>query len=327
MYKVLIPQDIREEGKRYLTEKGYKVQVGSGADLETLKREIVDADAVIARTAEYPAEVILAGKKLKVIARYGVGYDNIDIKAAERQGIYVTIAKGGNTRSVAEHTIALMLACARNITQSYEELKKGNFAVRNVLPGTELRGKVFSVAGIGAIGLETARIAHDGFGMEVMAFDSYADRSRYPEWVEFADSLEDVLKAADVLSLHTPLTPETKHMINLDTMKRMKTTAIILNVARGPIWDEADLYTALKDGIILAAGADVFEEEPPNKELPLFTLPNYIASPHNAALTNDANIAVSMSCAEAVDDVLNGRVPKFPVNRPLQKMDLRNANK
>ena len=134
MYKVLIPQDIQEEGKQYLREKGYEIQIGSGFDRDTLKKEISDADAVIARTAAYPADVIAAGTKLKVIARYGVGYDNIDLKAAEDMGIYVTIAKGCNTRSVAEHTAALMLACARNITQIYEELKRGNFAIRNALP-------------------------------------------------------------------------------------------------------------------------------------------------------------------------------------------------
>ena len=115
MYKVLIPQDIQEEGKQYLREKGYEIQIGSGFDRDTLKKEISVADAVIARTAAYPADVIAAGTKLKVIARYGVGYDNIDLKAAEDMGIYVTIAKGCNTRSVAEHTAALMLACARNI--------------------------------------------------------------------------------------------------------------------------------------------------------------------------------------------------------------------
>lgn len=316
MYKVLIPQDIQEEGKQYLREKGYEIQIGSGFDRDTLKKEISDADAVIARTAAYPADVIAAGTKLKVIARYGVGYDNIDLKAAEDMGIYVTIAKGCNTRSVAEHTAALMLACARNITQIYEELKRGNFAIRNALPGMELRGKTFGIAGIGAIGFETAKIVHDGFSMEVLAFDRYADRSVYPEWIHFVDTLDELLKNADVLSLHTPLTSETEHMINRDAMRLMKPSAIIINAARGPIWDERDLYEALKEGTIAAAGSDVFEQEPPDARFPLFELPNYIASAHNAALTKEANAAVSLSCAHAIDDVLSGREPEFPIIRP-----------
>lgn len=209
-----------------------------------------------------------------------------------------------------------MLACARNITQIYEELKRGNFAIRNALPGMELRGKTFGIAGIGAIGFETAKIVHDGFSMEVLAFDRYADRSVYPEWIHFVDTLDELLKNADVLSLHTPLTSETEHMINRDAMRLMKPSAIIINAARGPIWDERDLYEALKEGTIAAAGSDVFEQEPPDARFPLFELPNYIASAHNAALTKEANAAVSLSCAHAVDDVLSGREPEFPIIRP-----------
>ena len=315
--KVLIPQDVNESGKSYLRSKGYEVVLGSGFDVETIKREIVDADALLARTAPYPAEVIAAGKKLKVIARYGVGTDNIDVKFAESQGVWVTITKGANAVSVAEHTITLMLACAKNIVYLDEQTRQNHFEMRNKVPGIELRGKTLGIVGLGAIGREVADIAHNGLKMEIVGYDAFLPAG-LPDYIKVVSSPEEVFKAADVISLHVPSTPETVNMVCERTIGMMKPNAIIVNCARGGIVNEADLYKALKAHRIAGAGLDVFLSEPPEEDNKLFELSNFVCSPHNAALTAEAGAAMSLSCAHAIDDVLSGRKPQFPINNPVK---------
>jgi D-3-phosphoglycerate dehydrogenase len=316
MKKVLIPQDINECGKQFLKEKGYTVIIGNGFDVETVKRDVVDCDAIIARTNPYPADVIAAGKKLKIIARYGVGTDNVDIAAAEKQGVYVTITKNCNSNSVAEHTITLLLSLAKNIIRYDTGVRKGKWGLRNTMPGDELRGKVLGIIGLGAIGSEVARIAHEGFRMNILGYDAYTDTSKLPSYIKIVSSLRDIFTQADAVTLHVPSTPETHDMINKDTLKTMKKSSYLINAARGGIVNEADLYEALTNNIIAGAALDVFEAEPPSPDNKLFTLDNFITTPHNAGLTIEASDAMSLSCAQAVDDVLEGREPKYPVNNP-----------
>jgi D-3-phosphoglycerate dehydrogenase len=315
MKKVLIPQDISPAGKQYLSERGYNVVIGTGHDTETLKREIADADAALVRTALYPAEVIEAAKKLKIIARYGVGTDNIDVKFAEEKGIWVTIAKNANLESVAEHTIALILALAKDVVNADAQTRRGNFEFRNTHPGTEIKGKTLGLIGLGAIGLSVASKAHFGFNMNVVGFDAYANPSLLPPYVKSV-SFEQVIEQSDVVSIHIPATPESANMFNKDVFKKMKPTACLINCARGGIINEGDLYDALAGKIIKAAAMDCFEEEPTPAEHPLFTLNNFIATPHSAGLTNEANSAVGVSCAMAIDDVLSGKKPQYPINNP-----------
>lgn len=319
MYKVLIPQDVAESGKRYLREQGYEVVVGSGYDPETIKREIVDADAVLVRTAKYTADIIDAGKKLKIISRFGVGYDNIDIKHAEEKGIWVAIAQGANAMSVAEHTIALILACSFNLTKSYDEIKKGNWGIRNQLPGIEMNGKTIGIAGVGTIGALVAQKAKYGLNMNVIGYDiADQDGSRsFPPFVELVKDLDTLLKESDVVSIHTPLDDSTRNLISYRELGLMKPTSILINCARGGIINEEALYDALVNKSIYAAGLDVFETEPLSPESKLLTLDNFIASPHNAALTKEANDAVSLAAAKAIDAVFKGGRPDFPVNAPL----------
>jgi D-3-phosphoglycerate dehydrogenase len=314
--RVLIPQDINEYGKKFLRDKGYEVFAGSGFDAATIKKEIVDCDAVIARTAPYSADVIAAGKKLRIIARYGVGTDNIDAAAAEKQGVYVTISKNCNSISVAEHTIALLLAIAKNISYGDTSIRKGRWEFRNVLLGVELRGKVLGIIGLGAIGNEVARIAHEGFKMEIIGYDAYANTSQLASCIQTVPSVEDILKQADAITLHVPHTPETANMINKNSFRIMKKTAYLINAARGGIVNEEDLYDALKNKIITGAAMDVFALEPPSTENKLFTLDNFIATPHNAGITIESAEAMALSAAQAVDDVLNGRKPRYPINNP-----------
>lgn len=319
MYKVLIPQDINQAGKTYLKKHGYKIVVGKNWDTETIKREIMDSHAVIARTEKYPAEVIAAGKNLKIIARYGVGTDNIDVKAAEELGVIVTITKGANKQSVAEHTIALLLACAKNLIYCDKECRKGNWNVRNSVSGVELKGKKLGLIGLGDIGLAVAKKAHFGFEMEILGYDPYLDAKDLPDYIEVVQTIDDIFTKSDFISVHVPLTSQTKHMIDKELLEKMKPTAYLINCSRGGIVNESDLYEVLKNNRIAGAAMDVFEIEPATKDNPLFTLDNFIASPHNAGLTKEAAEAVALSAAKAVHYVLSGRKPEYPINNPSRK--------
>ena len=321
MYKVLIPQDVAESGKKYLRDQGYEVVIGTGWDIDTLKREIADADALLFRTAKYPAEVLEAAKKLKIASRFGVGYDNIDIEKAAELGIWVAIAQGANAMSVAEHTIALLLACSFNIVKSQDEIKKGNWEIRNQLPGIEMNGKTIGILGVGTIGKLVAEKARYGLGMKVIGYDVASGTLGYncPEYIEMKDSMEDVLKESDVVSVHTPLDKNTRGLIGEKELSMMKRTAILINCARGGIIDESALEKALKEKQIYAAALDVFTSEPVDLDNGLLKLDNFLASPHNAALTKEANVAVSLAAAKAIDAVLKGGRPAYPVNEPIFK--------
>lgn len=316
MYKVLIPQDISDAGKKYLRDLGYEVVIGTAADEETIKKEIVDCDALIARTESYPKQVIEAGKKLKIMARHGVGTDNIDVEAAERQGVYVTIAKNTNVYSVAEHTIALLLATVKSLHHAYNEMKAGDWDVRNTLPTVELRGKTLGIIGLGNIGKEVAHIAHHGFHMNVIGYDAYVDKDHLAEYVKIV-SLQELYANSDAISLHIPATPQTKNMIDADVLRQMKKSAVLINCARGGIVNENDLFIALKNKEIAGAAMDCFAAEPVDKDNQLFTLFNFIGSPHNAGMTSEARDAMGISCAKAIDDVLHGRKPQYPINHPI----------
>jgi D-3-phosphoglycerate dehydrogenase len=313
--KVLIPQDINQVGKDYLKDRGYEVIVGSGHDAETIKREIADCDALLARTAPYPADVIAAGKKLRIIARFGVGTDNIDVKSAEAQGVWVTIAKGENSHSVAEHTVGMMLACSKNFLFMDQQTKTGGWEARNKFPITELKGKTVGIIGVGDIGRKVAEIVRNGLQMNVIGYD-VAKLSGLPEYIEMVSSSDEIFKRSDVVTLHVPSTPETTDMVNQKTLSLMKPSAYLINCARGGIVNESDLCAALQSRKIACAAMDVFLKEPPEPDNKLFKLDNFIASPHNAGLTNEASTGMALSCARAIDDVLSGRTPQYPINNP-----------
>ena len=317
--KVLIPYDIDEAGKAYLREKGYDVVVGAAHDQETIKKDIADADAVIARTDLYRKDVLECAGQLKVIARYGVGLDNIDLDYCTEKGIYVTIAKGGNSNAVAEKTIGLMLACAQKLCMLDGMTKDGKyFTARNGFSTNEVSGKTIGILGLGAIGMLVAQKAYFGLGMKVAGFDVFADKMDIPEWIDVKPTMEEVVEMSDVVSIHVPLLPSTRNLFNKDMIARMKDGAILINCARGGIVNEADLADALGSGKLAGAGLDVFESEPPEDDNPLFACDNFVCSPHNAALTVEANAKVSLLAAESVDDVLSGRTPRFPANKPVK---------
>ncbi|HBR02050.1 MAG TPA: phosphoglycerate dehydrogenase [Ruminiclostridium sp.] len=314
-YKVVIPQDITGAGKDYLREKGYEVVVGSGkTDLGTLKAEVADADALLVRTAPYPAEVIDAAPRLKAIGRHGVGVDNIDVAHCTKKGIWVTFAPESNANSVAEHAMGLIFALAHNIVYMDGQTRAGNWEIRNKVKGSDLAGKVLGIVGVGRIGSLLGEKAAFGVKMKVIGYDPFIPPDKYPEYVAPVDSIEEVFKTSDYISLHLPSNEQTKGLVNLSLLSLMKRSACLVNCARGEVLAEEDLYKVLAEGAIKGAALDVFCQEPCPYDNPLFTLKNIIVSPHNAALTQESMNRMGLHAAMGIHSALSGEKPQWAVN-------------
>lgn len=268
---------------------------------EQLEEAIVDADAVIAGLEAYDKDLISRAGKLKVISRYGVGYDKVDVAAAFKKGIQVTITPGANGDSVADLAVTLMLDAARNVTVMDTAMKNRN----QVRPqGVEMWQKTLGVIGTGRIGQGVAKRCR-GFDMEILGYDIYQSESFETECGGKYVDLEILFKNADFISLHLPLTPETENMISSDQFKVMKADAVIVNTARGGILDEDALYEALKSGEIRAAALDATVSEPPY-ESPLMSLGNCLLTPHAGAATKEAASKMSYMAAENAITVFCG---------------------
>jgi D-3-phosphoglycerate dehydrogenase len=314
MGKVLIPQDVVEKGKELLRKHGHTVLVGSAYDVETIKREVVDCDAILARTAPFPAEVLEAGKKLKVIARHGVGVDNIDVDKATELGIKVTYTPEANANTVAELALGFIVALARNMVRVDKATRAGDFAIRNRLKGSDLSGKTLAVIGLGRIGRLVSNKARLGLDMKIIGYDPYVTAENAPEGVELVHDWGQAFSQADFVSLHLPSTPETKGIINRKTIELMKPTAYLINCARGDLMVESEIAEALKEGVIAGMATDVFGQEPPEDDHPFFKLDNVIMTPHNAALTNECMTRMATQAAEGIIAVLDGKKPVWSVN-------------
>ncbi len=306
--KVLIFQDISNPGKEFLTNLGYELIIG-GSDLFAAA---ADCDAILARTAKYTRELIEKCPKLKIIARHGVGYDNIDVEACTQRGIYVSIAATANMLSVAEHTMALVLECAKSLRVIRKEFYAGNWDIRNRNLGFELEGKVLGLVGCGRIGVLTAKMAALGFGMKVLGFDPFVDIM--PEYIERVASRDELFEKADFISLHLPANDQTRRSVGVRELKLMKPTAFLINCARGEVLDEVALIEALKANSIAGAALDVFETEPPDMNGALFQLDNCLLTPHSAAQTKEAGDRMGLHAAQEIDRVLSGQKPFWPVN-------------
>lgn len=244
---------------------------------------------------------------LKVIGRTGVGYDSVDVKTATSHGIPVVITPGANNRSVAEHAVAMMFALSKNLVEAQQEMCKGNWEIRGAKKAFELEGKTIGILGLGAIGRETAKIC-EGCGMKVAAYDPFLSKEQVEGYgAVYYENYEDLLKVSDVVSIHVPLTDETKNMISKKQLTEMKKTALIINCSRGGIINETDLVEALKAGEIAGAGTDVFCSEPPKTDDPLLNCPNLIVSPHSAAQTREAVIKMAQMCVKGCLAVAEGK--------------------
>ncbi len=255
-----------------------------------------------------------AGETLQVIARHGVGVDNVDIPAATARGILVTNTPDAPTESTAEHAVALLLAIAKRVVKGDMSLR-GAHIPHARLQGTEVRGRVLGVVGLGRIGRRVAEICGHGLQMRVIAYDPYVDPAQATILgVELVASLEALLAQADFVTLHPALTPETRHLIGQPELERMKPGAYLINVSRGPVVDELALTRALETGHLAGAALDVFDPEPPSPENPLFHMTNVVATPHIASFTDLGVQAMSMGAVEQVLQVLRGERPTFLVN-------------
>jgi D-3-phosphoglycerate dehydrogenase len=263
---------------------------------EDLLKIMPEIEVLIVRSAtKVTPDIIEAGTKLKIIGRAGTGLDNIDVKAAEAKGIKVINTPGANSISVAELTIGLMIACSRHIARGTIDLKNGKWTKKE-LEGHELFGRTVGIIGFGNIGREVAKRLL-AFDMKILAYDPFVKETEMN--VKMVD-LDTLYKESDYITIHVPLTPETKNLINKETISKMKDGVIIINAARGGIIDEEALYEALVSGKVYAAGLDVFEVEPPTDELrqKLLALPNVVATPHIGASTFEAQERVGMLLVE-----------------------------
>jgi D-3-phosphoglycerate dehydrogenase len=310
--KVLAADGISTKGIELL-EKEFEVVVKEKISHEELLSIIPEFDALMVRSAsKVTADVIERAEKLKIIGRAGVGVDNIDIPAATARGIIVINSPGGNTIAATEHTMAMMLAMSRHIPIANETLQKGEWN-RKKYVGVELRGKTLGVVGMGRIGSGVAKRAL-AFDMNVIAYDPYINEERAKSLGVKVGSLDDVIAEADFITVHMPLTPETKGMISMEQMKKMKKGVRLVNCARGGIIDEADLAQAVKDGIVAGAAIDVFTSEPIPADHPLLGIPGIILTPHLGASTVEAQIGVSVDVSEGILAALKGEPVSTAVN-------------
>lgn len=315
MLKILVSDPLSEEGLKILREvKEFQVDVKTDLKPEALKEAIKDYDALIVRSAtKATKEIINAAEKLKVIGRAGVGLDNVDLGAATQKGIIVMNTPGGNTISTCEHAMSLILALSRNISQADHSTKAGEWK-RSKFMGVEVYGKTLGIVGLGRIGTEVAKRALS-FGMKIIAYDPYLSREKAEELGIELVELKELFKRSDYITVHAPLTEETRHIISDKEFDLMKKGVRIINCARGGIIDEQALARALAAKKVAAAALDVFENEPP-KDSPLLKLENLVATPHLGASTEEAQVNVAIEIAEAVRDALLGGAIRNAANYP-----------
>ena len=314
--KVLIADKLSEDGIKLLQgEPQLVVDIKIGLSPKDLAAIVAPYDALVVRSAtKVTAEVIEKADHLKVIGRAGVGLDNIDADAATKRGIIVMNVPAGNTISTAEHTFSMLMAVSRHIPQACASLRSGQWE-RAKFVGTELFGKTLGIVGLGKIGTEVAKRAQV-FGMRVLAYDPFlsTERAQQSEF-QLAD-LKTIYAEADFITVHTPLTADTRHMIGAKEIASMKKGVRLINCARGGILDEQALAQAIKEGHVGGAAMDVFEEEPPAKDHPLLLLPQVVATPHLGASTEEAQLNVAIEVAKQVADALLGRGIRNAVNMP-----------
>lgn len=311
-YKVLIPEWISDKGINYLEENDCECVFLDDCSVENVCKYVGDCDAILARNSEFNNDVFEIGKKLKIVARHGVGVERIDLDSAKKHGVKVTITPGANSNSVAEHTIALIMACAKDIPFFDKITREGDWVLRDSKKTIDVSGKTLGLIGYGRISRLVAKKAALGMDMKVVVYRSHREE-KLPEYITEAESMEEIFKQSDFVSFHAPLRPDTENVVNKETLSLMKSTAYLINTARGGSVNENDLYEALKNHQIAGAALDVFADEPPKKDCPLYTLDNIVLSPHNAAHTVDSMDVMAYNAATEIVRVLNGEEPLWAV--------------
>lgn len=305
MAKILVAAPLHPKAIEKLKEAGFEIVYEEYPSEDRLIELVKDVEALIVRSKpKVTRKVIEAAKRLRVIGRAGVGLDNIDLEAAKEKGIVVLNSPEASTESVAELTIGLMFAVARRIAFADRRMREGVWAKKQCM-GTELKGKVLGIIGMGRIGSRVAYIANKGLGMKIIYYDAKGRLKEIEEELnaEFME-LDNLLKNADIVTLHVPLLKETYHLINEERLRLMKKNAILINTSRGAVVDTEALVKALKEGWIAGAGLDVYEEEPLPKDHPLIKLDNVVLTPHIGASTIEAQERAGIEIAEKIINYL-----------------------
>ena len=299
-----------------LREAGIAVDIsdkGKALTEAELLSVIENYDGIIVGTDPMTPEVIRKGNNLKIIAKNGVGYDNIHLRVATDQRVYVTYTPGAVEQTVADSTFALIFALARNIVLGNTGIRNGEWPR---LIGTDVSNKKLGVIGLGRIGKNVV-IRSSGFNMEVYAYDPLADEEFCEQYGVQQVDLDTLFKTCDIVTIHTPLMESTRHIVNKRTLSLMRPEAVLINTARGELVDEKALYEALKEKKIAGAALDVFSSEPPSRDDPLFELDNVILTPHIAGYSRDALLASGTMVAESIVAAISGEIPPYLVNKEL----------
>lgn len=313
--KIFVADDVNEDKLAPLSEAGFDVVKETKLSQDELALRLSDADGVIVRSATHiTADLMDKAPKLRAIGRAGVGVDNIDVKAATEKGIVVMNAPDGNTITTAEHTIALLVSMARNVPQAHAKLQSGVWDKKSFV-GVELNGKTLGVVGLGRIGKHVSQIAR-GFGMNILAYDPFISGEQAKELGISLGTLDEVLRGADFLTIHTPVTDETRGIIGREAFSKMKKGVRLVNCARGGLVDETALLAAIEDGTVAAAALDVFAAEPLPGDSPLLGNPKIITTPHLGASTTEAQEGVALTVAEQMRDYFLTGALRGAVNAP-----------
>ncbi|HEY3055548.1 MAG TPA: phosphoglycerate dehydrogenase [Thermoanaerobaculia bacterium] len=317
-HRALVTDTLADSGLEILrAAKDVVLDYRPGLKGPDLLRAVAESDALITRSGTaVTEELVNAGNRLRIIGRAGVGLDNVDVDACTRRGILVINAPTANIMSATEHTMAMLLSLCRNIPEAHASVKRGEW-VRSKFMGIELNGKVLGIVGLGRIGSRVTTRAR-AFGMRVIAYDPYIASTAFERVGAEQVTLDGLLKEADIITVHTPLSDETRGMLGRDEIAKMKDGVIVLNIARGGIYEEKALGEALNSGKVSGAAIDVYEEEPPGKEHPLVSAKNVILSPHIGANTIEAQDRVAVQTAEMVVEALRGSIFVSAVNLPFE---------
>jgi D-3-phosphoglycerate dehydrogenase len=318
-YRILVTDKLAEEGLAVLrSHDAFEVVVNTALakDTPALVDALQQIDGIVIRSGtQLDAKVLEPQKRLRAIVRAGVGVDNVDVATATRRGIVVMNTPGGNTVSTAEHTMALLLSLARNVAPAHASMKQGRWD-RNAFTGTQLEGKTLGVVGLGRVGVAVARRAA-AFGMKIVGFDPFLAPERALELgIESVRVLSDLWPTCDFITLHTPLTAETRHIVDSHAIARMKRGVRLINCARGGLIDESALVESLDTGHVAGAAFDVFEPEPPAPDAPIVQHPKILVTPHLGASTEEAQVAVAVEAARLLSEFLRSGQVHFSVNMP-----------
>lgn len=316
MKKVLLPQPIHEAGMKLLEEK-VEVIVAPDPSKKIVCKLVPDAHGIILRTgSRIDKDVLSKARNLQVISRTGAGVDNVDVDEATKRGVLVCNLPGVNALSVAEHTVAFILALAKKLRFMDESVREGRWANRNRYEAVDLEGKILGVIGTGKIGRRVAKICQKGFHLQVIAYDPFvAKRGEVHDGIQFCGNIEEVFEKADFVSVHVAGTPETKGLVDKNLLDKMKKDAYLINTSRGKVIDEHALIKVLQEGKIAGAALDVFREEPLPEDNPLVRLDNVILSPHSASLTRECVVRLAQGAVKAVLDTFSGKLPEHIYNR------------